>query len=189
MSDGPHKSLPMRPAWRRVAERGDKLAFAPEEVSNAIILALEQDCRTDLGRGFVDALRRLFLKQEASLFKDDLAPEFEALRGIAGAGIGPLVLDHAIQCSERGEKGLDGAAKAMAAALIERAARGARQVEEHYCRESTERRAVRVRTRMEEGIGNSRPAIEGLARRMLTVDSGPSLRVPKKQGLDDGVRR
>lgn len=189
MSDGPHKSLPMRRAWRRVAERGDKSAFAPEEVSRAVVLALEQDCRTDLGHGFLDELCRLFLHQEAWLFRNGLTAQLEQLRGVAGAGIGALILDHAIHCAERGETGLNGAARAIGAALNERAARGMRQVEEHYYRKSTERHALRVRARMEEGIGNAQAAIEGLAGRMVKLESGPSLREPRKRGLDDGVRR
>jgi hypothetical protein len=48
MSDGPHRSLPMRRGWKRVAERGDKRAYASEEVSEAIIVALEQDCRQEM---------------------------------------------------------------------------------------------------------------------------------------------
>jgi hypothetical protein len=42
---------------------------------------------------------------------------------------------------------------------------------------------------MEEGIGNAQAAIEGLAGRMVKLESGPSLREPRKRGLDDGVRR
>ena len=48
MSDGPHKSLRMPPAWRRVAERADNGAFECEEISNALIPALERDCRTEM---------------------------------------------------------------------------------------------------------------------------------------------
>jgi hypothetical protein len=178
----------MRRGWKRVAERGDKHAFTSEEVSNEIILALEQDCRVDLRPRFLDGLCGLFREQESSLFKDRLGSQLEQLRGIAGAGIGPLLLDYAIQCSERGETGLDGAVKAVTAALIDRAARGARQVEEHYYRKSTEQRALNVRARIEKAIGNVTSAMEGLARRMLKVDAGPSVRVPKNQGLDEGVK-
>jgi hypothetical protein len=182
MSDGPHRSLPMRPGWKRVAECGDNHAFAPEEVSNAIIPALEQDCRAEMTPEFLDAFCDLY----GSLFKDQLGPELEALRGAAGCGIGRIVLDHAIQMSANGETGPEAPVQALANALTDRAARGARQVEEHYCRESNEVRAQNVRARIEQGVGGA--DVDGLARRVLKRDSGSSAPPVKQQGLDDGVR-
>ncbi len=184
MSDGPHRSLPMRLGWKRVAECGDNRAFAPDEVGHAIIPALEQDCRGELTPQFIDAFCALY----RSLFKDQLGPELEALRPVAGSGIGRVVLDHAMQLAACGETGVDAPVKAMTNALTDRAARGARQVEEHYCRESTEPRAQRVRARIEEAIGNNGAAIDGLSRKILKIDSGPSAQPAKQQGLDDGVR-
>jgi hypothetical protein len=178
----------MRRGWQRVAECGDNRAFAPEEVTAAIIPALEEDCRAELPSEFLENLCRVYRDQEVSLFKDELAARLEALRAIAGYGIGRVILDHAIQLSERGETGLDGGAvKAVIAALTDRAARGARQVEEHYCRRSTEPRALRVRARIEDAIDNARSGIEGFARRTLKLDFGPSAAVRKNRGLDDGV--
>jgi hypothetical protein len=186
MSDGPHRSLPMRSGWKRVAECGDNRAFAPEEISNAIIPALEQDCRDEIPPAFLDALCTAFREQEASLFKDQMGQQLEALRRTAGHGIGRTLLEHAIQVSESGKTGLDVPLKAMTDALTDRAARGARQVEEHYCRAADAPRAHDVRARIEEAIGTA--AIDGLARRILKLDPGPSGRPRlKKQGLDDGV--
>lgn len=184
MSDGPHRSLPMRPGWKRVAECGDNRAFEPEEVGRAIIPALEQDCRGEMTPQFIDTFCGLY----QSLFKDDLASELEALRPAAGCGIGHVVLDNAIQLAAAGETGADVPVKAVTDALTDRAARGARQVEEHYCRESTAPRAHAVRARIEQAIGDSAAAIAGVARKILKVDSGPSVRPVKQQGLDDGVR-
>lgn len=183
MSDGPHRSLPMRRGWKRVAECGDNYAFAPEEVSQALIPALEEDCRDEMTSEFINAFHGLY----NSLFRDQLESELESLREAAGSGIGRVVLDHAIQRAARGETGFDAPVKAIVDALTDRAARGARQVEEHYCRKSTER-AHGVRARIEEGIGHANSAIEGLARRVLKIDPGSSPRSQKQQGLDDGVR-
>ena len=188
MSDGPHRSLPMRPGWKRVAEYGDNRAFAPQEVCNAIPAALEEDCRAEMAPRFLDAYCDVFRNQESSLFKDQVAPQLEALRGLAGLGMGRVVLDHAIQLCESGETGTNAAVKAVADALTDRAARGARQVEEHYCRESTQPRADHVRSRIEEGIGSSGAGIETLARKVLKLDAGSPTRPAKQQGLDDGVR-
>ncbi len=184
MSDGPHKSLPMRPGWKRVAECGDNRAFAPEQVSQTIIPALEQDCRGEMTPQFIDSLGGLY----RSLFKDQLVPELEALRPAAGCGIGRIVLDNAIQLAASGETGVDAPVKAVTNALTDRAARGARQVEEHYFRKSNEPRAHGVRARIEQAIGDSGAAIAGLSRKILKVDSGPPARPIKQQGLDDGVK-
>lgn len=42
MSDGPHRSLRMKRGWQRVAERADNGAFGVDEISNAVIPALER---------------------------------------------------------------------------------------------------------------------------------------------------
>lgn len=189
MSDGPHRSLPMRPAWKRVAKRGDKAAFAVEEISAALVPALQQDCRDELHPELLSGLRAACHDQENSLFKDHLEPQLEALRPYAGSGLGRVVLDDAIRLAASGEQGMNIAVKALDNALTDRAARGARQMEEHYFRESTAPRAQRVRERIDQAIGRSGDAIAGLARRLLKLDTDRPARQPlRQQGLDDGVR-
>jgi hypothetical protein len=179
----------MRRGWKRVAERGDKHAFATEEISAALIPALEQDCREEMSREFLNGLCAICRDQESSLFKDQIEPQLNALRSSAGAGIGRIVLDYAIQISADDEQGLNIAEGAMTRALTDRACRGARQVEEHYFRESTAPRSQRVRDRIEQAIGLSAPRIAGLAHQLLRLDSGRSERPAiRQQGLDDGVR-
>ena len=117
MSDGPHRSLPMRAGWKRVAECGDNHAYAPEEIRNEIIPALEQDCRAEIAPQFVDALHKVFQEQEISLFKDQFGPQLEALRRKAGHGLGRVALEHAILMSAHGETGRDALVKAAANAF------------------------------------------------------------------------
>ena len=187
MSDGPHRSLPMRRGWKRVAECGDNLAFAAEEIGKAIIPALEQDCREEIDRQFLEGICSIFRDQEQSLFKDHMGPQLETVRQGAGSGIGRVILEHAIQLAETGGGGIDGLIKATTNALTDRAGRGARQVEEHYDRKSTSPRAQRVRARIEEGIGCA--SIKELARELLKIEPRPAAaRKLKQQGLDDGVR-
>jgi hypothetical protein len=177
----------MRRGWKRVAEYADNPAFAPEEICNAIIPALEEDCRSEIVPEFLDALNGVFRDQESSLFKDQMGPELDTLRGPAGCGIGRVVLEHAIHVVEHGRTGVDGLLEAIANALADRAARGGRQVEEHYCRKSSSPRAQKVRARIEKSIADA--PINSLARQILKLDSRrsspPKLR---QQGLDDGVR-
>lgn len=74
MSDGPWKSLRMRPHWKRVAKQAENGAFSPEEVSETLEAALlkeavplEEVCRAVVPSG------------QGVLFKPDLDGEFGAL--------------------------------------------------------------------------------------------------------------
>ena len=53
MSDGPHRSLPMRPQWKRLAERAHNQAFSVEEAGDAIVDAVSQDWTKEMPRGFI----------------------------------------------------------------------------------------------------------------------------------------
>ena len=184
MSDGPHRSLPMRPAWRRVAERGDNCAFTPEEISRALAPALEQDCRDDMSPNFLSGVRHVV--EEPSLFKDDVAARLEALRPQAGSGIGRAVLENVSLLSAEETNGFTVVQEALKAALVDRANRGARQVEEHHLRAASAPRANDVRGRLDEGIACT--DFDVIVARVLNVDPKQQPRTPLKQkGLDDGV--
>jgi hypothetical protein len=186
MSDGPHRSLPMRRPWKTVAECADTPAFEVDEIRDVILPALEQDCRRELRRAFLYDLCRA-CDQEGSLFKSDVRPSLEVLRRDAGSGMERLVLDHAMQVASNGNTGLDIAEKAMTQALKDRGTRGTRQVEEHYLRKSTERRAHNVRGRMEQALNGADMA--SVARRVLHgKEQKDATRLRKRQGLDDGVK-
>ncbi len=187
MSDGPHRTLPMCRGWKRVAEWADNQVFEPEQVNNAMVAALGEDCRGEISPEFLSGFLGACGNQENSLFKNITGPELEALSGDAGSGLARLVLEYAKQLSDRGVTGLDIAKKAIEDTLNDRAVRGIRQVEEHYCRKSTESRANRVRERMEQAF--SRAGVEGLTRQIMNSKVGSPDRPPlKRQGLDDGVR-
>jgi hypothetical protein len=177
----------MRPAWKRVAECADNRAFEPDEIRGAIIPALEQDCRREISPEFLTRLRRICRDQVESLFKGDIQPSLVELKGTAGSGMERTVLNHAIQAAAKGTTGERIAEKAMTQALTDRAARGARQVEEHYLRKSTLPRAHNVRGRIEEGINGA--DMNSIARRVLNGKGEKSAAKPsKRQGLDDGVK-
>ncbi len=187
MSDGPHKSLPMPPAWKRVAERADNGAFESDEISKALIPALEHDCRSEMSPELVDGVRSIIHDQDASLFKSDVRPQLEALRTDAGCGIGHSLLDNLIQLSPEGFADFNGLARAMADALADRAERRSRQVEEHYHRKSTAARAQNTRERMAQSIAGS--PIDALAREIFKLDRPSAPRSTlRQQGLEDGVK-
>ena len=91
MSDGPHRSLPMRKGWKRVAQSADNPAFGTDEIRDAILPALEEDCRGEISPEFLSGLRSVCADQEASLFKNDAGPSREGLRNAAGAGLARAV--------------------------------------------------------------------------------------------------
>ena len=188
MSDGPHRSLKMPRGWKKLAERADKKAYAPEEVRDALPAALEQDWRAEVPDSLCRQVRNILGDSQSSLFGDQRAERLEALRReTAGYNLGNAFLDYAIQAAERGGTGDEALKEATGKALSDRAARGARQVEEHYCRESTQRRAARVRERIESGVTQSDMA--GIAGRVVGTDGTGGPRRPVKQtGIDDGVR-
>jgi len=74
--------------------------------------------------------------------------------------------------------------EAVRNALEARGAKAIKQIQEHYCRESSNPRADRVKTRLEEGLSGAN--LDRLARRICKTE--PTEKRPTlKQGLDDGV--
>lgn len=188
MSDGPHRSLNMRRGWKKVAEYADKGAFSSDEIGDAVASAYLQDARKELPDSVAHAVCEILGDQQEHLFRDQKVEQLEALRPLAaGHGFGAILIDCATQRAHSGAVGPDSGLETMAAALELWGARHARQIEEHYRRESTLRRATNVRTRIEEGIGGM--ALHGLARQILKLDiKGNGRTSAKKDGIDDGVR-
>jgi len=176
----------MTRAWKRVAERSDKRSFSCDEVTAALVGALEKDCLRDIAPGFLDTAWHIFSDAEPSLFVTKISGQLESLRRQAGNGIGRSVLDQAILGAERGKMGREGFVEAVKNAIGDRAAKAIRQVEEHYCRESTSPRADHVRARMEEGISGA--ALDSLARKLLKAEQPKERQPAMKQGIDDGVK-
>lgn len=187
MSDGPHRSLPMPPRWKRVAERCANVAFATEEITTVLLPALHQDCQGELSPELIDGIRSVFDDQGSSLFKDDPRPRLEALREVAGCGIGATLLNNVMELSPSGAAELGDFAGAMAVALEDHLARRARQIEEHYYRESTAPRALNTRRRLDQSIAAA--PLATLARQILKLDEkAPARQSMRMLGLEDGAR-
>ena len=187
MSDGPHRSLDMPPSWKKLAERADNKAYAPEEVSEALPEALKQDWHAEVPASVTSQVRDI-LDSQNSLFGDQRAERLEALREeTAGYNLANTFLDYAIQATHRGLSGPEALKEATSNALSDRAARGTRQVEEHYWRESTQGRAAHVRERIETGV--TRSDMTAIAGRLVGIDDGRGLqRLAKQTSLDEGVK-
>ena len=95
MSDGPHRSLPMRPAWKKAAERADKPAYSAQAVREAISQAVESDWRAEVSDSCVRNLSEIFGDRQLPLLKDSRAAQFAAIRrSLEGAGgLGGVLVD------------------------------------------------------------------------------------------------
>jgi len=177
----------MRSGWKKFAERADKAAFEPEHVANAAIPALEADWQEDVAPN-LDALREIVGgARQLTLFGSANTATLEPLKRLKpGNSMWRAVVAGVAQAVASGQVGDEALLRGTTAALLDRGARGIRQVEEHYLRRAGGDRALRVRTRMEGGM--SRAPVETLGRRMLGLDPGTEPRAQKLQGLDDGVR-
>ena len=103
MSDGPHRSLNMPRGWKRLAERADNRAYAPEEVRDALPEALEHDWHAEVPDSVCRLVRDILGDSQSSLFGDQRAERLEALRGeTAGYALGNTFLDYAIHVAARG---------------------------------------------------------------------------------------
>jgi hypothetical protein len=178
----------MRPGWKKVAKFADMRAAGPDEVGHAVAAAFSDDWRADVAANVAECVCEVLGGQKDSLFRDQKIMQLEALRPLtAGRELAQILLDCAIQRAVSGEATADAAVEAAADALDIWGARQGRHVEEHYCRESTVRRAGNVRIRIEEGIGGT--PRDALARQLLKLEPKTTPRTPPKQtGLDDGVR-
>jgi hypothetical protein len=184
MSDGPHRSLPMRPEWKKVAEYADNEAFALEDVCDAILAAVEWDWRKDVSPGLVGCIQDVL--RGATLFSEDSLRALEDLRpSVAGGEMGNTLLDYVACIVSDGKSGDAALQEAAAYTLTDWSARCARQVEEHYLRESSTATTKNVRSRIEEAI--QKAPFTARASRLLDPESTPPLRLEKHDGLDDGV--
>lgn len=187
MSDGPHRSLPLRPGWRRVAETADNKASTPDEIAERVPAALNEDWNQEVPRRLVTGTRKILTDTQGTLFATDKMEQLQALRpDCAGAPLGAVLLDHAVEVAAAGMNGPEAMVKAVEGALIDRAANSCRQVEEHYYRETSLQRSGNVRKRIEDGIRQA--PINALAHSLSGYSAGPGVMRPKKRpGLDEGV--
>jgi hypothetical protein len=184
MSDGPHRSLPMRPGWKKVAEYADNEAFASKDVCDAIVAAVERDWRKDISPGVIGCIQEVL--GGATLLSEDSLRALEDLRpSVAGCVMGNTLLEYVAYAVSDGKSGDSALQEAVTRTLTDCLARCARQVEEHYLRKSSAATTKNVRSRIEEGIRKA--PLEAVTSRLLDPESPPALRVAKHDGLDDGV--
>ena len=186
MSDGPHKTLNMRRAWKRLTERADKAANRPAEVMECVVPAISQDWIGETTPGYLQEVAQVLgCGIKPLLFPKDPA-ELARLRQGASSSMEALLAGHAIDACHSNKSGPQALQEVIRKTLCEWAVRATLQAEEHYQRESTFSRARQMRGRLQRAITAAGPAITNLS---LSITQGTKLptRAPAKHsGLEEG---
>lgn len=187
MSDGPHRSLPMRRAWKELAKRGDQRTYDSEQVADAATHALAGDFKNEVSAHLLSALRDVFTRRHNSLGIPEIAlQQLEQARALAaGSVFGANAVAWSIQLVHEGRLDTQALYDAVGLAAKERGFANTRSVEEHYLRASNQRRADGVSARLNSAISG---LSEGKLGSML-VDPQPAIsRAPRKRTeINDGV--
>jgi len=182
MSDGPHRSLPMRRHWKDLAQRAAKSAFAPEEVCGAMPYAVKRD----ILEAPIKDIRGIM--NGGSLFPELRVEQLEALRETCrGSAPANLAIDCAIEAAINGLTGEAGTEAALRNALEDTTRSALRGMEEHYEREASSRSAGYLRTRLD--AARQQLDCGALAREILSSEKPPSPRsvtLPRHSGVDEG---
>src|SRR4051794_22811334 len=94
MSDGPHKTLLMRPGWKRLSERADKTGYAAAAVAAAVCPALADDWRTEMSNSIVQRVRMVVGADAGGfLFSDQADQDLATLRDVASSPLAGLYID------------------------------------------------------------------------------------------------
>jgi hypothetical protein len=187
MSDGPHRSLPMRRAWKEVAKRADKRTYDATQVQEAVLSALAKDWKNEVSPALISALKHVFSGRDNSLGLPEIAlDQLEAAKPLAaGSVFGANAVSWCILAAKEGRLDMASFHEAIGSAIRERGLATSRQVEEHYLRESNHRRADHVGARLESALA----ACSNAALATTVIDPQPSSRpgLRRQSGLDDGV--
>lgn len=180
MSDGPHKSLPLNPRWKRLAERAWKAAYDEAEVDEALPHALVHD----FNEAPLSEIAALFSTQrQGTLFGDNTVEQLEAARRLFPGALSGLVIDCATEAHLNGLHGLEAARAAVQAALRSHAEHHVRQIEEHFHRTGAVDAEVIERLRG----ACERCLFEKLAGELLSGEIPVQhARLSRRSGLDEG---
>ena len=81
MSDGPYKSLPMKPRWRLAAKCAYKEAFSQDEIVESVTRASHADWRAEVRQALVRSVTAIVAASgQQPLFVDQVLSDLAALR-------------------------------------------------------------------------------------------------------------
>ena len=182
MSDGPHRSLPMRSHWKDVAQRAARPAFSPDQVCEALSHALKRD----ILEAPIKAVRDILGSD--TLFPEMRTEQLESLRATCpGSASATLVIDSAIEAACNGLMGDAGTRAALKSALEGAELSALRGIEEHSQREMDPRSTRFVRDRLD--AARKQLDCGALASELLAPATPPAPRsviLPRQMGVEDG---
>lgn len=185
MSDGPHKSLPLRPHWRTFAQRAAKAAYASDEVREALTYALKRDVL----QAPINKIREIM--DSDTLFPSMRIEKLEELRSRhPGSAPAQLAIDCAVAAAGKGLTGQAGTHAAITMAIEDTTRSAMRSIEEHYQREAQPRSSRYVRERQQ--AARRQFDCGALASALLSPASPPqrrAVKLPVRDGLDQGPPR
>ena len=187
MSDGPYKSLPMKPCWRHAAKCAYKEAFSHSEIVESVTRASHADWRAEVRQTFVASVTAVVApSSQGVLFADKVLLDLVALRRGCASPLEAAFVRSAIDAVETGRTGGDAIQFAAEAALSDRLLCNYRQVEEHVRRDDSVRNAGFVRNRFK--VAHGQIDLSGLAQAALRMGV-PLTRRTRAQftDLDAGV--
>lgn len=171
MSDGPHRSLPLSPLWRRVSARLENDACSESEVVDEIQYALTREFG-----GLPEAQRRLLLLPTEPIDNGTAPPE----------RLGIILVEQRERPENKGTPSGAVHQRVVAAALRIFGEEQLRSVKEHWYRKLPPSEAQRLERRMKDSWGEC--DCVGLAEELVSHvsrGSGPSPS-RKQTGIDKG---
>lgn len=185
MSDGPHKSLKMSRAWRNLAKHADKDVYCADDVSAALPTALSSDWKNEISSALLTAVKEVFLGKSNSLHIREIAiDQLSYAESLAvGSVFGEKLLSWSKQLIQEGKMGITALHEAVGCAALDRTASRFRQVEEHYLRESSERRATAMRSQLNKAA--MKLSAPDMGEKILSFTKSNRSR-EKKRSLDQG---
>lgn len=186
MSDGPHRSLPLRKLWKELAKRGDQSVYSIAEVAEAAKGALAYDLK-EVKWELMDALKAVFTGRDNSLRMREISlQELEDAKTIAASSVFGL---NAVQCAvlliNEGRFGVDAFYEAIGLAAKIRGFANIRSIEEHYLRHSNQQRASKVCKRLSSVISSFSDTQLGSL--LVSDDAAKTTRIKKRSQIDEGV--
>lgn len=184
MSDGPHRSLPLRRHWKILAERAVREAYSVNEVGEAVAHALKREfLEAPLG----DICNILDGKGQANLFIDNRIAMLEQLRDTCrGSAASNTLIDCAVDAVNVGLTGKPAQIVVLKDAMAGYLLSANRSIEEHYLREAGNKDANVVRNRLDFAYRQCN--FKSIANDMLSSQGGSSSvqNLPRNLGIDAG---
>jgi hypothetical protein len=187
MSDGPYKSLPMKPRWRRVAKCVYQEAYSQDEIVECVTRASHADWRAEVRPSLLASVRAIVSGEgQQALFSDQIRGDLQVLQRSCASPMEASLVRNLVDAVQGGRFGNDAVQFAAEETLSDRLLCNYRQVEEHVRRDDSIANANFVRARFE--AAHDRVDLALLAGAVLKTGA-PLVRRARATftGLDAGV--